>query len=107
MYGQLSFISENSNGSYKTIVDYTTETLVEHGLKGIKGIQEVDGLFIYPKDYFNPLEHINQLHITDNTRSIHYFAGTWVSWRDKLKKRFVLLLGPKIYRVLLKIINNL
>lgn len=106
-YKKLSFTEENITGNYKTVVDYTSELLAKHGLTDADGIQVVESIRIYPKEYFNPLEHINQLHITDNTRSIHYFAGTWVSRKDKLKKRFVMLLGPQIYRVLLKIINNL
>lgn len=102
-YSQLSFVNENKKGTYKTIVDYTTEMLAKHGLTDMSGIQEVGGILIYPKDFFNPLEHINQLHITENTRSIHFYAGTWVNKKERLKKKIVQMLGPTFYRFFLKL----
>lgn len=102
LYTNLIFSSENQGGSYKTIVDYTTEVLTGHGLVKVDGIQEVAGISIYPKEFFNPLEHVNQLHITDNTRSIHLFAGTWVSNKERMKKRIIQLLGSKMYGIILK-----
>ena len=62
-------------------------------------------VYIYPKDYFNPLEHINQLYITENTRSIHWYDGTWQPRRYKIYRRFVRLIGPKVYALILAIRN--
>ena len=102
-YNTLSFNEENKNGTYKTIVDYTSEILHRHGLENKEGIQQVAGITIYPKDYFNPLEHVNQLNITPNTRSIHHYAATWVEPKVKLKKRIIQLMGPKLYSIILKL----
>lgn len=102
LYKTLDYEKENRNGTFKTIVDYTTERLLVYGLKDVKGVQLVSDIFIYPKEYFNPLEHINQLQITNNTRSIHHYAGTWISPKEKIKKKFVKLLGSKIYGLILK-----
>lgn len=106
IYTQLSFYEENQNrdkGVYKTIVEYTSELLLEKGLVAQDGIQEIDGFVIYPKEYFNPLHHVNQLSITPNTRSIHHYAGTWISSKDKLKKKIIKLLGAKLYGLILKL----
>lgn len=106
LYNSLSFIKENpgsNTGEYKTVVNYTSEILIKHGLTTASGIQEVGDITIYPKEYFNPLEHINQLKITDNTRTIHHYAGTWISGKDKFKKKIVKLLGPKLYNIILKL----
>ena len=106
LYNSLSFTKENpgaSTGEYKTVVNYTSEILIKHGLTTTSGIQEVGDITIYPKEYFNPLEHINQLKITDNTRTIHHYAGTWISGKDKFKKKIVKLLGPKLYNIILKL----
>jgi len=105
IYDTFSFIAENpgaSTGEYKTVVTYTSEILIKHGLTTAQGIQQVGDITIYPKDYFNPLEHINQLKITENTRTIHHYAGTWISPKEKIKKKFVKLLGSKIYGLILK-----
>ena len=102
-YASLSFYKENKNGVYKTIVDYTSEMLHKYGLKSEDGIQHVANITIYPKDYFNPLEHVNQLTITPNTQSIHHYAGTWVEPKEKIKKKVIKLLGPKLYGFVLKL----
>lgn len=104
IYEQMGFESENQNraaGIYKTVVFYTTDLLVSHGLKNTSAIQQVDGVYIYPKEFFNPLEHINQLHITENTRSIHWYDGTWQPKRYRVYRRVVRLLGPKVYSAFL------
>lgn len=104
MYEGLSFVEENSKGTYKTVVDYTSELLSSHGMVEEDGIQIVDGINIYPKDFFSPLEHVNQLRITENTRSIHFFAGTWVTGKEKFKKLIIQLIGSKVYGFVLKYI---
>ena len=106
LYNGLSFTKENpyaNTGLYKTVVTYTSEILIKHGLTTVQGIQQVNGITIYPKEYFNPLEHINQLTITNNTRTIHHYAGTWIARKDAFKKRIVKLLGPKLYKIILKL----
>ena len=103
-YEKIGFLSENKNrtvGTYKTIVSYTTDLLVSHGLKNTPKVQLVDGIYIYPKEYFNPLEHINQLHITENTRSIHWYDGSWLPKRYRFIKTVVRILGPKVYSAFL------
>lgn len=100
LYERLIYSQENSNsasGIYKTVVQYTTEFLAANGLKPTKGIQSVRNIYIYPKEYFNPLEHINMLTITKNTRTIHHYAATWAPFYVKLYRTFVRLIGPKIY----------
>ena len=106
VYKTLSFNEENKNGIYKTIVDYTSEFLYKHGMENKDGIQRVGNITIYPKDYFNPLEHVNQLNITPNTRSIHHYAGTWIGPKEKIKKNIIKLMGPKIYRFILRLKDN-
>lgn len=110
IYDSLSFEKENTNrkkGIYKTVVSYTTELFVKRGLRNTSEVQCVDGVYIYPKEYFNPLEHINQLKITDNTRSIHWYDGTWQPRRYKMLRGIVRMIGPKVYSVFLKIRNLL
>ena len=108
-YEAVSFESENKDrdaGIYKTVVTYTTDLLVERGLRNTNEIQCVDGIYIYPKEYFNPLEHINQIHITETTRSIHWYDGTWQPQSVKLRRRFVRLIGQKAYGWILRLTNK-
>lgn len=106
IYHKMSFESENKSrnkGIYKTIVSYTTDLLVTKGLQNVDGIQQIAGYTIYPKDYFNPLEHVNQLKITKNTRTIHHYAATWAPLWVKIFRKVVRLLGPKMYSFILRI----
>lgn len=43
------------------------------------GVVSVSGLLIYPIDYFCPYNYYtHELHITENTRSIHHYMASWV-----------------------------
>ena len=87
LYAELTFELPPTNIAwYKTIVAYTTESLCEEGLKNIKGVQVVDGINIYPHDYFSPINMISgKLHVTPNTHTIHRFMGSWGVKKKYLK----------------------
>lgn len=99
-YSNLQFVLPLADISwYKTIVAYTTEMLCEYGLKNVKDIQTIDvsssslssnlsplpsessnhsSIAIYPSEYFAPINVITgRLHITENTRTIHRYMGSW------------------------------
>ena len=97
LYATLHFRNADGSLNFKTIVQYTTELLCEHGLQNTPDIQEVAGVWVYPKEYFNPIEHINDIKITSNTVSIHHYAGTWLPKTQRLKKWVIQLLGPKVW----------
>ncbi len=63
-----------------TVVSHNTQVLAEHGMQATNELQEVEGIWIYPMDFFNPLEDATgRLNKTANTRSIHWYSKTWVS----------------------------
>ena len=80
-YQTIHFIRKDGSYDLTTVVDYTTDILVRHGFKTDKNeLQEIEGIYIYPKDYFGPMDmDSGELVITDNTRSIHHYAGSWAS----------------------------
>ena len=105
LYAGLHFRNTDGTLNLKTVVQYTTEQLVLHGLQSEPGIQEIAGVYIYPKEYFNPIQqegHI--LKLTPNTVSIHHYAGSWLEGKALWKKRIARLLGGKItyFIILLK-----
>lgn len=73
----------------ETIVHITTKILLENGMRPQKGITRTEDLWIYPAEYFCPINIItNRLHITPNTRTIHHYAGTWIGKRFYFKNFF-------------------
>ena len=87
LYTELRFELPPANIAwYKTIVAYTTEMLCKDGLKNAKGIQNVDGINIYPHDYFSPINMISgKLHVSSDTHTIHRFMGSWGVQKKSLK----------------------
>lgn len=78
-YDGLYFVDTDGIQIPGTVVKHATNLLLAHGLKRTNDIQEVAGVWIYPQDYFNPLDDATgQLNITENTRSIHWYSKTWV-----------------------------
>ena len=87
-----------------TVVHIATEILYQNGLKNVKGVQCVDGVWIYPSEYFCPINiTTKRLHITDRTRSIHHYMDSWGdrkrTWKDCLRwfvPEFVLICFNRI-----------
>ena len=74
-----------------TIVHITTEVLLKAGFKLQQGIQQVDDMWIYPAEYFCPINlKTGRIHVRPNTRTIHHYAGTWqdkhFSFKEWIKK---------------------
>ena len=74
-----------------TIVHIATEVLRKAGLKQQQGIQQVDDMWIYPAEYFCPINlKTGRIHVKPNTRTIHHYAGTWqdkhFSFKEWIKK---------------------
>ena len=81
LYNGLNFINTDGTLNTKTIVCYTTEILLKHGLDGNNNTpQEVAGVWVYPPDVFCPMDHTqaNKLKITDRTVSIHLYDCSWI-----------------------------
>ena len=84
----------NLDGSYNltTIVTRTTNLLLKRGMENKPGVQHVDGVTIYPAEYFNPKDfRTGEITLTENTRTIHHFGMSWYSdadrYRHELEKR--------------------
>ena len=102
-YAKMRFINQDGSQNKKTIVIYNTEVLLKHGLKPTNELQEVDGVWIYPADYFNPLDSLTgKLKLTENTRSIHWYMNSWddrsklYQWLSKMSHR---LFGTTFHRI--------
>lgn len=87
-YQPLHFMTADGKTSTVTVVKHTTAVLTASGMKNENSLQEVCGIWIYPREYFNPLnDNTGVLDITDNTRSIHWYTKTWLPKRNPLKAK--------------------
>ena len=87
-YESHHYIYPDGHREQITIVKIVTDILKKHGLKSSDSPIEIEGITIYPWEYFCPVEFLNpKLEITDNTRTIHHYSASWMSWTDKLKMK--------------------
>lgn len=108
IYHTSHFVLEDGTLCMKNIVEITTELLRGKGLKNTTDIQQCCGFTIYPKDYFCPIDYdTRELKITDNTRTIHHYAESWVPKSTRLKNTIGRILGVKILHALVNIKQKL
>lgn len=92
-YNSRHFVNKDGSLNLTTIVEYTTQVLLKHGLRDNNEIQFVAGIYVYPKEYFCPIDYeTGKMCITDNTHSIHHYSASWYDEKQKyaaeLQKRF-------------------
>lgn len=102
-YMGASFVIPDGQSAPETVVTHTTRLLCSHGLKNLPGIQEIEGVKIYPSDYFCPISTVDgKLRITENTRSIHHYDQSWQSPARKYGRKIILSLGGYKLKNMLK-----
>ncbi len=109
-YSNFIFLNEDGSLNTQTIVEYTTRELYLYGMKASDDIQEIDGIWIYPPDYFCPMDHTTGITtITSRTVSIHHYDASWKNHRSwhfflhQAKNTIFRLLGKRIAQY----INNI
>ncbi len=94
-YEKLEFLDCDGASNLKTIVEYTSELLCQSGLKNTHNIQTIEGINIYPKEYFCPLSPTLVLDLTENSRTIHHYSASWESKMVKFRKKIKRTIGYK------------
>lgn len=91
------FVKEDGSLDMETIVTYTSTVLLQHGYDiKKKDLQIIDGITIYPEDFFCPMNyHTGVLRVTENTRSIHHYSMTWMNFQMRKEKELEQKLNRK------------
>ena len=83
-YNGRSFYNEDASLNIKTICFYTSQYFYAHGMKSENSHQDVLGMHLYPKDFFNPMDKkTGKIEISENTCSIHHYAASWTTQTEK------------------------
>ncbi len=99
-YSNLHFIDSEGKLNLQTVVYYTTESLKEFGLRNIDAMQNVQDLWIYPKEYFCPKNYdTGVVNLTANTRTIHHYSASWYGRKDKVYRFVREHFGDKIAKI--------
>lgn len=90
-FEELPYLLGNGERNPYSMIPMVTEMLKEKGLRGAGTIEQIAGIDIYPPDWFNPFDYATgRLRKTENTRTIHWFAKSWLpkepGWRVFIKR---------------------
>lgn len=99
-FEQMSLLTEKGDLNSYTMIPMVTDLLNNRGLTGNGTVEQIDGVYIYPPDWFNPFDDATgKLRKTDNTRTVHWFAKSWLpaepAWKTKTKRLLRRLLGKE------------
>ena len=85
-YHNRSFSVENCKELICPVIN--TEIFIAHGLRQDGTKQRINGMTVFPKEYFNPKDNQTyELNITENTYSIHHYDASWKKGNAALKQK--------------------
>ena len=117
-YLNSSFKFKDGSIRMLTIPSILTGVCAKIGFKITNKFQEVEGVAIFPSEYFYPKDYGTGLvNITENTISIHHYSCSWLekktrkkymkSWRRNKRKNFyVKLFGIKLFNFFNRILRK-
>lgn len=100
-YDNAHFILPDGSYDMTTNVKRVTDFCLKYGLQPNNTFQTINGLTIFPKEYFSPKDYESETYtITENTHTIHHFDGSWLPDEDRLalemKRKYAQLMPRKI-----------
>ena len=100
-FDELDYWLPNGQRNSYTMIPLISDLLISKGLRVEDCIQFVDSIYVYPPEYFNPLEDATgELKTTENTRSIHWYMKSWMTTETRvslfIKRMMRRLLGKRV-----------
>lgn len=104
-YNDKHFIKDDGTMDVTTNVQTITKIMLPYGLKQDNTYQDFNDLItFYPKDYFCPKSYKDgKIYLTKNTVTIHHFAGSWLTRKEKNVIILSKILGKGTMKVLFSI----
>lgn len=100
-YKDRSFYNSDGSINNTTNVVYITNACLKRGLVLNNKKQNIDGFYLFPQDYFCAKSYeTGKITITNNTYTIHHFAGSWFTNSERkkaeLRKKMINKFGRKL-----------
>lgn len=87
-----------------SMIPVLREKLLKLGWQQENRIQSVDGITIYPPDYFCPQAKMGgPIYVTENTRSIHHFDCTWLPSHVRMRIKLLSILPAWLQQLIRKL----
>ena len=107
-YDFIPFISRDGSFDLRTnVITITNQTKEFYNILLNNSYQVfLDGLVIYPKEYFCPKDYSDGLiNISERTYCIHHFSSSWKPEYAKIERKIWMSLGLKDKQILFRIIR--
>lgn len=89
-YESLSFMNSDGSQNLTACPTYNTRALHSMGLCLDNTLQLLNGFVVYPTEYFCPVNwKTKECIVTDKTCSIHHFMASWLTEKEKRKRRLL------------------
>lgn len=106
-YDGRHFVNEKGELDLSTNVEAITRYFMKNGLLLNNQKQTVNGFTMYPHDYFCPKNSRTlKIELTENSYTIHHFAGSWVESGTKFRKIVKKILGSSLSEVMVKLMDK-
>lgn len=103
-YDDLHFVKSDGTLDLTTNVDRITNHCLKYGIILNNTQQTVNGFTFLPKDYLCPKSYEDgKIRLTENTLTIHHFAGSWYTPMEKFKQKVAKILGKRLSSLLVRI----
>lgn len=113
IYNGFKFYKADGSLNDVTIVTYTTRELYAHGMIPSDDLQIVNGIWIYPADYFCPMDSTTGItKITERSVSIHHYDCSWLDHKSlrfrlhQIKNSLFRLIGYQNAHMINRIIHK-
>jgi glycosyltransferase involved in cell wall biosynthesis len=84
IYDNINFIKKDGSLNMTSSPYYQTRLMEKKGFSGNNKLQNINGMTIYPTEYFCPKNiKTGSLNITNDTYSIHHYDGSWLTAEQK------------------------
>lgn len=98
-YETRQFLCADGGWDDTTNVSLLTDILVNSGLQKSNVLQTVQGVTIYPSEFFSPKDlETGKITLTENSYAIHYFQASWLPAKKRMNTKIAQFLGPKLTR---------
>ncbi len=89
-YKNSSFIRDDGSMDLTTVVTRVSDIFKKHGFTDKNEIQKVEEITVYPTEYFCPKDYVSgNITITQNTYTVHWYDGSWLSSFDLEMKTYI------------------
>ena len=95
-YKNRCFVSEDGTINNEANVVMMTDICIKHGLVLNDSRQEVEGMQIFPRAYFCPLDFYHNDWSTEETVCVHFFDASWL---DGSTKKMIMKERTKMYKL--------